>query len=190
MAFELILVQAVATPWRQQGRVEGSVPLPPLPQAIADINAAVATWPARELAGVYAPDQDPGQATGAALASRLKRPLWTRPCLAPLDVGVWAGLTWLEVRQRYGRIYRRWHAAPARFAPPLGETLTDVARRLGPLVRNLMHQKKPAVVVAAREVLLALLAHTLPRAEAAPEPPWALLPAEQDWLQATVDPPE
>lgn len=166
MELQLLLIREADTSWDTMERVHGQISLPPLEDELHRLKAL--TEKLRDYApmGVYGPDSDPGRTSAMTLARSLGLPFTPRPSLSPLDMGAWEGLSWLEVRERYGRMWRRWHAAPDRFAPPMGETMSEVASRLEPLVDEILAEERNVAIVASWPVLLSLLACALPQAAA------------------------
>ncbi|OYX13919.1 MAG: phosphoglycerate mutase [Rhizobiales bacterium 32-66-8] len=94
------------------------------------------------------------------------------PHLAELSFGRWEGLTWPELRRRFGDDVRARDLDPWTFAPPAGESYVELSARVcGALDRI----TEDAVVVTHGGVIRALL-HTkagMPRSEA------TLLPVRQ-----------
>jgi len=182
---ELILVRRSSTPWTAEDRVEGSTPLPPAPDGLEAIRKLAGEFDGYAPHGVYAWKKDPDHATGLALAEALDLPLWESEELRPLDMGSWTGLCWREVRHRFGRIYRRWHADPATFAPPTGETLAEATERLKPLLARLSRTDENAILVGSRELLLALCLICGEQEPAHPQAaggePWDIFDAQSRW---------
>jgi probable phosphoglycerate mutase len=189
MAVRLLLVREAETAWEAQGRLRGQTPLPALPDCLEALGEAVPELAAQRPEAIYAPPRDPGRATGTFLRRALDLPLWKREALLPLDTGAWEGLALPEIETRYGRIWRQVQAAPAHYGPPRGETLLDVADRLQPLVEDLVLQEETAVVVAQREVLLALMAYVSPGVadeEEEPDDVWQLWDDRQLWTEFDI----
>ena len=110
MAVKLLLVRESATSWVLDGRVQGKVILPPLEGELGELRSLAPELAEFNPEAVYVPPHDPGLASGQVLREELGLPLWKRDELMPLDMGIWEGLCWSEVKERYGRIYRRWHS--------------------------------------------------------------------------------
>jgi probable phosphoglycerate mutase len=85
--------------------------------AEADL-AAVVTSPLRR-----------ARQTADVVAAKLGLPVETEDGLTEADFGAFEGLTAAEAEQRYPADYARWRASPE-LAPPGGEPLAEVARRV------------------------------------------------------------
>jgi broad specificity phosphatase PhoE len=184
MAEALVLVRRASTRWDALERVVGQTLLPGDETSLAALREkARENQASAPLAGVFCYDKDPALASGHAVADAIGVPLWQQPALQPLDMGVWSGLSWMEVRDRFGRIYRRWHAAPHCYAPPCGETLGEVVARVRPLCRKLAGVKGRLAVVADDSALLALLIALRGEDELEKvRTPWELL-TDSTWME-------
>lgn len=58
------------------------------------------------------------------------------PELRELERGAWAGLTLVELEAREPGAFSAWTRRPAQVRPPGGESLADLAARVGPRVRH------------------------------------------------------
>ncbi len=102
-----------------------------------------------------------------ALAREIGSMHGLEPVIAPelreVDFGEWTGLTWQEIERVYPGEFRRRMANLATYRPPGGESISDVRKRVMPLIGRLPRDYPGgAVAVAAhgginRVVLAALL---------------------------------
>lgn len=83
--------------------------------------------------------------------------------LTELDVGETEGMTFAEMRTRIPDFLAKWAGPDGwRATMPGGESLEDVARRLGPLIEEFRHGSPEGVVVVSHNfVLRALLCELL-----------------------------
>lgn len=72
------------------------------------------------------------------------------PALTECDVGRWEGLDWATVRTLDPDGYDRFHANPAAFGYPDGETFADVSQRVNATIEDLLqrHAGQSILVVA------------------------------------------
>jgi broad specificity phosphatase PhoE len=74
--------------------------------------------------------------------------------LTECDIGRWEGLDWQTIRSREPDDYRRFHANPARFGYPGGESFRDVHDRVAPLLDDLLRRHVgEAVLVVGHHVV-------------------------------------
>jgi broad specificity phosphatase PhoE len=83
--------------------------------------------------------------------------------LREIDFGSWDGLTWEEAAAESPGAHHAWSRDPERVAPPGGETLTQVRRRLTEWLREHMENARdePLVGVTHGGPLRLLVAHLL-----------------------------
>jgi broad specificity phosphatase PhoE len=83
--------------------------------------------------------------------------------LTECDVGDWEGLDWGTIRARHPDAHRRFHADPAAFGYPGGESFRAVHERVGPALDGLLraHPGESLLVVAHHVVNRTYLAGLL-----------------------------
>jgi len=98
--------------------------------------------------------------TAEAIADGLGVAATVVPDLVECDVGVWEGLDWETIRQRYPEEHARFAANPAEVPYLGGESYGDVLRRARPAIERLLEENagKSIVVVAHNVVNRVLLA--------------------------------
>jgi len=62
------------------------------------------------------------------LAAVLGLPAREEPLFREMDFGLWDGLSWEEIRERWPREARLWGENPQKWAPPEGQTGEDFSR--------------------------------------------------------------
>ncbi len=72
------------------------------------------------------------------------------PALTECDCGRWEGLDWATIRSLDAEHYQRFHANPAKWGYPEGESFADVYARVTPVIDDLLegHAGESIVVVA------------------------------------------
>jgi broad specificity phosphatase PhoE len=74
--------------------------------------------------------------------------------LTECDVGRWEGLDWQTIRSREPAAYQRFHANPAAFGYPGGESFRDVHDRVAPLLDDLLRRHAgEAILVVGHHVV-------------------------------------
>jgi broad specificity phosphatase PhoE len=127
----LLLARHALTDWNSKGRYQGQQDI-----ALGAVGRGQAALLAKRLAGerieeIRTSDLSRARETASAVAATRGLPLNADPRLRELHFGAWEGLTREEVRQRYPESLAAWEADPLRTAPPRGETLTQLADRVG-----------------------------------------------------------
>ena len=104
---------------------------------------------------IYSSDLRRCRETAEILASG--RPVAYSTALRELSFGAWEGLTYDQVLRRDSSRYRRWLEDPRQAAPPRGERVQHLARRVRAFVARLPRTRRPVLLVTHGGVIRALL---------------------------------
>ena len=128
---EVIILPWGRTDWADQGRLIGATNLPLNEHGRIEVTSwasMLASSPPDKLQ--YGPEEA-GRETTSILARRLHirhgRP--SKQLREP-SLGLWEGLTVVELEQRFTSAYEDWRGSPESFCPPEGEPVADAAERL------------------------------------------------------------
>jgi len=146
------------TAWNVDSRIQGQLDVP-----LNDIGR----WQAHRLAlavsdegidAVYASDLLRAMQTAQAVAAGTGREIVTDPGLRERGFGVFEGLTYAEIQQRYPEMSERWRQRDPTFGAPGGETLRDFFDRSVATVTRLAraHPGQTIAVVSHGGVMDAL----------------------------------
>jgi alpha-ribazole phosphatase len=134
----LLIVRHGQTDWNTARRFQGQrdIPLNPTGQRQA---AAVAERLAGEtIQAIYASDLQRAQATALAIATRHTCPVTAEPRLREVDFGEWEGLTYTEIAASYPVGLAAWERNILENAPPGGESVNQLARRVQAVLDDLL----------------------------------------------------
>jgi alpha-ribazole phosphatase len=160
----LLLARHAPTDWNRLGRYQGQTDIP-----LGDTGRQLASRLARRLAveridEVHTSDLRRARETAAALAEARRLPLHADPRLRELSFGAWEGLTRDQIERRDPKALTAWEADALRTAPPGGETLHQLADRVGAFLAELSAAARPervVLVVAHNGPLQVLLCRVL-----------------------------
>ena len=151
----LWLIRAGETDWDDSDRLRGDEDLPLSKGGrAASIEAfeRATTMPFAPPARIHHP-LDSGATETARLASSA---LGGRPRgndeLADPALGVLAGLSMIELRDRFERRARQWEDDPSNLVPPEGEPFADARTRLVDALRAILKRKPPTVGLVLHEL--------------------------------------
>jgi len=164
------------------GVLYGHPGLPLAPEGRAALEALAGRIGEDAIAHVYASDGRAEAEAARLLAGLLGAPHTFEPALRERSWGEWEGLSFEDVRRCWPQEVERWKRDEAGFAPPGGESLTDVNRRVRPRLREMLERHAGAAVVlvgncTVNRVALALALPFLPLEEG--------LRLEQDYARWT-----
>lgn len=154
-----LLVRHGETTWNAEGRYQGQTDVP---------LSGVGRWQARMLARrlaredidvIYASDLRRAWGTAEVIAATHGLPVRAEPRLREIGFGAWEGLTNREIEERAPEALAVWHDDPLNTAAPGGETLAQVAERVGSALDDITegHSDETVLVVAHGGTLRLLL---------------------------------
>ncbi len=145
----LLVARHAPTEWNGQNRYQGQQDI-----ALGVTGRKLATRLANRLAGerideIHSSDLRRAWETASAVSGTRRLPLRSDPRLRELHFGAWQGLTYDEIRQAYPEALAAWEADALEVAPPGGETLAQLASRVGAFLGGLT-----AAAIVERTVLV------------------------------------
>ncbi|MHC4883807.1 MAG: histidine phosphatase family protein [Planctomycetota bacterium] len=191
MPVTLGLIPAASTAWQARELIEGNTPLPATEDGLRALTDLCDEMQPYNFKGIYCYSEEPAKSSSLALAKAMNLPVTEWPELQPVEMGNWTGLGFLEVEERFGRMYRRWRARPQTIAPPCGETLWEVGQRIQPVLEKIKSSQRSLLIIASREILISLqmLLEGAPSEESKGWP-WSLLPPHLPWKAVSLTPKE
>ncbi|MFM7137989.1 MAG: histidine phosphatase family protein [Planctomycetota bacterium] len=152
MPDHLIVIRSAPTDYEVQGRVRGSLDVPPCPAGLAEAGSLATRLAATPLAGVYAAPSTCALETARIVAAAHGLQPRSVELLANLDLGLWQGKLVAEVRRQQPRVYRQWQDDPWSVVAPEGETLEEARGRVEKALERIFKRHREgrvAVVVPA-----------------------------------------
>lgn len=132
-------------PERFRGRA--ALPLTATGQRQTEATAAFIRSAWSEAAAVYTSPMGRCVDTGAAIAAALGAPAEALAGLNDIDYGAWQGLTREEAATLWPAEIETWYRAPHLAMIPEGETLPELAARVGRAVRLILDRHGPGATV-------------------------------------------
>jgi broad specificity phosphatase PhoE len=145
------------TPYILQGH---AIDLPLSPDGEEQSRAVAALLRQFPMTRVFSSSMLRARQTAEAIARELGMAARVEPDLQECDVGIWEGLDWGTIRQRFPEAHARFVANPAEVPYLNGESYGDVLRRAKPVIESLLdrHAGEHIAVVAHNVVNRAYLA--------------------------------
>ena len=126
---QIVLVRHGATDWNLQGRCQGSTDRELSEAGIRQAEQISASLSEEKFDAVYSSNLRRARQTAEIISRPHALPVRIEEDLRELDHGELEGLTFNEIKGRYGEFLNRWRTEPADIRVPGGECLTDVAER-------------------------------------------------------------
>jgi probable phosphoglycerate mutase len=159
----ILLIRHGETDWNATGRLQGHSDTP-----LNAVGREQARRAARRLAGepvraLYSSDLARSFETATIIGQELGLLVMTSPQLRERRYGVWEGLTSAEIQARYPEQFAEWRARSTDFAPPQGETITQLLTRAFTALQTIAcrHVGEVVVVITHGGLCYVLLNHIL-----------------------------
>ncbi len=127
---ELWLVRHGQTDWNTEFRIQGSIDKPLNATGIEQAQTLAQKLKDTHFDAIYASPARRAYQTASAIAQQLGMPIRTDDRLKEISLGLWEGLTWQQVQERYPEMFAKRKADPVHFAPEGAETYGDLAVRM------------------------------------------------------------
>jgi len=131
MLTRLCIVRHGETDWNAGRRIQGQIDVPLSAVGHAQARATANALAREGFAAIYSSDLARARQTAEATAHLARVPLHPTPELRERHYGIFQGLTYPEAEVRHPAAYARHKARDPRFAPEGGESLLDLAARIG-----------------------------------------------------------
>ncbi|MBI4307493.1 MAG: histidine phosphatase family protein [Chloroflexi bacterium] len=150
----LYLVRHGETEWNREHRVQGQSDQPLNEAGRRQAEALARAFADRPLAAAYSSPLRRAYDTAQAIARARGLSVQALDELKELHVGVLDGLTFVEMRERYGDFMLRWREDATLRLPGGGETLPDVQARAWPAIERIRQAHGGAQVVVVSHYFL------------------------------------
>lgn len=130
MPDHLIVIRSASTDYELQGRIRGSLDIPPSAEGLAEAEAIADRLAENMPEAIYSAPTECGMATARIIGGRFG--LTPKPLddLANIDLGLWQGKLVDEIRRLQPTVHRQWQEDPWSIAPPEGEFLEEARSRV------------------------------------------------------------
>ncbi|MEM7455818.1 MAG: histidine phosphatase family protein [Planctomycetota bacterium] len=144
----LILLRSGSTDIEDQGRLLGQLDVPLSDNGIQyadEIADRFAECPTRV---IFCSPCAAAQQTAKIVAEKSRAKIRVEESLANVNLGLWHGKLIDEVKKNQPRLYRQWRDQIDSFAPPEGETGSEVRARISKTLQKMYKKAKSVRVVA------------------------------------------
>lgn len=182
----LLLMRSGRTEWDLLGRVQGAADLPMSQAGRETVESQARGLAEAGLDVILTAPDEASRGTGAILAEATQaKKVVAVPDLAEMGLGLWEGLRYEELENRYCRAGRQFLEDPSGVLAPEGEAMDDFSAKVRVAVaRALARQRKGTTVgIVVRPIALGLIRCVLNGADLGQL--WAMLSDRPDveWYQ-------
>lgn len=163
MSCRIFLIRHGETLWNTQMKFQGHMDIPLSENGKEQARALAGRLSAQKISAIYSSDLGRAVETARQIADPRGLQVITRPGLREMHFGEWEGLTFKEIRQRYGDLLKQWWANPMDMAVPGGEGLSSLAPRVAHALREIVekHMGEQVAVVCHGGPIRCLVATVL-----------------------------
>lgn len=98
--------------------------------------------------------------TAAIISEKLDVEYEVLDGIEEIDLGLWEGMSWVQVKEKYPLEYKIWFENRGASEPPEGESYTEMLDRVIPALNKLKENEQGNVAVVTHSaVIMALLSH-------------------------------
>ena len=145
----LILVRHGQTDWNVELRYQGQTDVPLNDIGQAQVEALGRRLASEHLDAIHASDLQRAWSTAEAVAAHHEIDVQPDARLREILIGEWEGLTYAEMQARDPERLARWFEDPARVSSPGGETVEQLAARMGAVLEELRAGDEESTVLLA-----------------------------------------
>ncbi len=126
----LVLIPWPETSWSAAGRLAGRTSLPLTEQGCTQAQEWAEELAVAGIKVAFSCDDCTSVQTAKIVSQRCAARHKIENGLREVDSGLWGGLTTVELKRRFPKVFKKWYDDPTSVCPPDGEALADAFVRL------------------------------------------------------------
>lgn len=141
---KILLVRHGETDWNVQKKIQGSTDIPLNENGRKQAEKLAETLFERKesIAGIYTSKLKRAAQTAGIIAENLQKECIAIPGLEEINFGLWEGLTWEQVEEKFPKEYEAWRENRRYQRPPRGESYQNLLERVLPALQKLVEEQK------------------------------------------------
>lgn len=124
------------TMWNRQGKYQGQSDVPLTDEGREQARILSERLKDEKIDVIYASDLDRAIETAAIIAKYHDLNVLPAPLMRELNFGIWEGMTYDEIIQKWPQEYNEWQRDPHNKKPPEGETLAELCKRVSKFLKE------------------------------------------------------
>lgn len=151
------------TIWNRSKRIQGQTDIPLTDRGRRQAEALAERLASIPLQRIYTSDLSRARETTEIIASRQRQPVPVLPLpeLRECDYGLWGGLTYEEIRERFPVDWQAWVRGGRIASPTGGEDFVALGRRAGSVFDRAVREGEDILISAHRGPIRAIICHAL-----------------------------
>lgn len=158
----IYLVEPGATCFDEQERIAGNLDLPLSEKGLEQVRNLRQEISEISVTALYHSPCLSAELTALAIEPLLKIRAKCSSDLRNLDFGIWQGMCWEEIEERFPRVWRQWLENPEEITIPRGESIEDLVARARAFIDDILRRyENESICVIAPFPLSAVLSGLL-----------------------------
>lgn len=155
---QLLLIRHGQTDWNLARRYQGQTDIPLNPTGISQAEELANKLQKGQFDAIYSSDLSRAKQTAQIVSEKLGIPVTTDPRLREICKGIWEGMSFDEVKEKYAVALSQDNADPANSRTPGGETVAEVAARMAASADDIsMQHPQGSVLVVSHGLAVSTL---------------------------------
>ncbi|MBI1325318.1 histidine phosphatase family protein [bacterium] len=132
------LIRPGATSYDRENRITGTLDLPLCEEGVRQIGRLKTELTDVHMAALYHSPSLAALRTAESLGPVLRLRPKCESDLRNVDMGLWQGLTWAELRERHPKVWKQRAEDPRAVEAPMGESFDEAYRRIDRFLESLL----------------------------------------------------
>lgn len=163
---KIIFIRHGSTLYTEQDRLYDNDDYPPLNEQGKEEMEKITSWlkaSSSEIDAIYTSSSLRSIQSARIISKNFKMDFEILDGLYERRAGIWGGLTFEQIRQKYPEALEQYHADPCSYWPDGGETTMEVNKRVSKIVDDIVNQNehKRIVVITHSGVIQGAISHAL-----------------------------
>lgn len=154
---ELLLIRHGETEWNAGEIFRGRADIDLNENGILQAKLLAGYLSNRKLEAVYSSPLIRAVRTAGGIITFRKLDIRIEPGLTDLHYGEWQGMAGKQVKEIYRSLYSAWEKTPHQVTMPGGESLDDVKKRSGEVIKRILRHHSGTVAVVSHRVVLKVI---------------------------------
>lgn len=151
---KLYLIRHGQTMWNSEGKIQGKTDIPLNEAGLLQAEILAEAMERHPVTAVYASPLKRAYQTAECVAGRQGLSVIAEEGLREVDFGLWEGMTWREIGERYPEDFVLWDKNPAEHSPTGGERREDSQARISKAMERITGEARGDVALVAHGGIL------------------------------------
>ena len=153
---KLLLIRHGETEWNIKGKIQGSCDTELNDTGIRQAEELSSKMLENKynFSKIYSSKQKRASKTAEILSKATNIEYAVIEGLEEMNLGVWEGLSWAEVKEKYPAEYEEWYINRRYTKTPKGESYEDMLKRVFAAIKNIIKENREDVVIVTHSAVI------------------------------------